>query len=149
RAVAELSLDQVTIKTAHKPVTAYELEAELLPDGKASDLHDLVQLFTQEYSLAPQPLTKFERAMRMAEDGQGQNGKPRSPRARKAQSTPANGSGESAADGVTEPLLESGLPKSSTEVEGAGDAGAPSADEKVPARKSGMGLAHTDSIDTA
>jgi CHAD domain-containing protein len=162
RAVAELSLDQVTIQTAHKPVTAYELEAELLPDGNESDLSDLVRVFMEEYNLAPQPLTKFERAMRMAEDGKGQNGKAGTAKARRAQSTVAHTSGYSADDSVTEPLLESGLPGSTTLVKGMGDADTPAAqsetgpkqeakpqEDKGEKRKSEMGLEHTDSIDVA
>ncbi|HEY0069976.1 MAG TPA: CYTH domain-containing protein [Chloroflexia bacterium] len=71
RAVAELSLDDVTIYTA-KPVRAYELEIELLPDGLLDDLRALSRILTQEYGLLPQPVSKFERAMmlnRTMDDG--------------------------------------------------------------------------------
>jgi CHAD domain-containing protein len=165
RAVAELSLDQVVIQTAHKPVTAYELEAELLPDGLATDLRDLVQVFKEEYGLAPQPLSKFERAMKMAQGGgQRKNGKAApAAKARKAKATAGYGTGQSAEDGMTKPLLESGLSATTTVVEGEGDAGSPAGQSdtgskqkaskapsgKVEARKSGMGLAYTDSIETA
>src|SRR5205823_4968611 len=69
RAVAELSLDEVVIQTAHEPMTVYELEAELLPDGLDSDLRILERIFIDEYGLEPQRLTKFERAIKMAEGG--------------------------------------------------------------------------------
>jgi inorganic triphosphatase YgiF len=63
RVVAELSLDDVTIHTAARPVRAYELEIELLPDGLLDDLRALSRILTQEYGLLPQPVSKFERAM--------------------------------------------------------------------------------------
>jgi CHAD domain-containing protein len=66
RTVAEMSLDEVTIGTPHEPVHSYELEVELLPDGTMSDLNDIVQTLTDMYSLEPQPLTKFERAMMLS-----------------------------------------------------------------------------------
>ena len=73
RAVAELSIDNVDFYTAspsepgepaHK---TYELEAELLPDGTLDDLHALVQIFSEEYGLDPQPKSKFERALQIAD----------------------------------------------------------------------------------
>jgi triphosphatase len=63
REVAELSLDEVEIPAAGGPVKAYELEAELLPDGTLDDLGALSKVFIDEYHLAPQPLSKFERAL--------------------------------------------------------------------------------------
>jgi inorganic triphosphatase YgiF len=65
RAVAELSLDDVTTHAAAGPVCAYELEIELLPDGLLDDLRALSRILTQEYGLLPQPVSKFERAMRL------------------------------------------------------------------------------------
>jgi CHAD domain-containing protein len=73
RAVAELSIDDVDFhaaspsepgEPAHK---TYELEAELLPDGTLDDLHALVQIFSEEYGLDPQPKSKFERALQIAD----------------------------------------------------------------------------------
>jgi CHAD domain-containing protein len=73
RAVAELSIDDVDFhpaspsepdEPAHK---TYELEAELLPDGTLDDLHTLVQIFSEEYGLDPQPKSKFERALQIAD----------------------------------------------------------------------------------
>jgi inorganic triphosphatase YgiF len=65
RAVAELSLDDVTIHAGTGPVRNYELEIELLPQGQLDDLRVLSRLLTGEYHLRPQPLSKFERAMRL------------------------------------------------------------------------------------
>ncbi len=66
REVAELSLDEVVITGPIGPQRAYELEAELRPDGTAADLAALVKVFSEEYDLAPQPHSKFERALALA-----------------------------------------------------------------------------------
>jgi CHAD domain-containing protein len=63
RAVAEWSLDDVTIPTGSAPARFYELEVELLPDGNAADLATLATVFAVDYGLAPQPESKFERAL--------------------------------------------------------------------------------------
>ena len=63
RAVAEWSLDDVTIPTGAAPARFYELEVELLPDGNAADLATLATVFAVDYGLAPQPESKFERAL--------------------------------------------------------------------------------------
>ncbi|HEX8600318.1 MAG TPA: CYTH domain-containing protein [Chloroflexia bacterium] len=68
RAVAELSLDDVTIHTASRPVRGYELEVELLPEGVLDDLRALSRLLTGQYGLLPQPESKFQRAMRLQGD---------------------------------------------------------------------------------
>ncbi|MDQ3705565.1 MAG: CYTH domain-containing protein [Chloroflexota bacterium] len=68
RAVAELSLDDVTIHTASGPLRGYELEIELLPEGLLDHLRVLSRLLTGEYGLLPQPKSKFERAMRLQVD---------------------------------------------------------------------------------
>ncbi|HEX8228560.1 MAG TPA: CYTH domain-containing protein [Chloroflexia bacterium] len=68
RAVAELSLDDVTIQTASRPVRGFELEIELLPEGLLDDLRVLSRLLTIQYGLLPQPESKFERAMRLQGD---------------------------------------------------------------------------------
>jgi CHAD domain-containing protein len=65
RAVAEMSLDEITIPGA-ETVHAYELEVELLPEGTAADLDGLCHIFAGEYQLAPQPRSKFERAVALA-----------------------------------------------------------------------------------
>ncbi|MDQ3929432.1 MAG: CYTH domain-containing protein [Chloroflexota bacterium] len=69
RAVAELSLDDVSFHTTAGPVRSYELEIELLPDGVLDDLRALSHLLTTTYGLLPQPVSKFERGMRFADDG--------------------------------------------------------------------------------
>jgi CHAD domain-containing protein len=120
RAVAELSLDKVTVQTANEPLTLYELEAELLPEGLPSDLKTLERVFSDEYGLAPQPLTKFERAMTLAEPGKVQhNGKSPSdtPNPHKKK--------HAASNNHVEPLLESGLAAPTAVVNGSGDAGSP------------------------
>ncbi|HMA35150.1 MAG TPA: CHAD domain-containing protein [Chloroflexia bacterium] len=66
RAVAEWSLDVVTLPGADPPAEVYEMEIELLPDGTAADLTRLCTVFADTYHLAPQPLSKFERALRLA-----------------------------------------------------------------------------------
>jgi CHAD domain-containing protein len=66
REVAELSLDEVVVAGAQGPVRAYELEAELRPDGTPADLEALARIFSEEYGLAPQPRSKFERALALA-----------------------------------------------------------------------------------
>lgn len=63
RAVAELSLDEVSIGHGQDAVRAYELEAEMLSASLAADLRILVRIFTEEYGLEPQPLSKLECAM--------------------------------------------------------------------------------------
>ena len=66
REVAELSLDEVVITGAQGPVRAYELEAELRPEGTPADLETLSRIFSSDYGLTPQPQSKFERALALA-----------------------------------------------------------------------------------
>jgi CHAD domain-containing protein len=66
RAVAELSLDEVVVAGPQGPVRAYELEAELLPDGTPADLDALCRVFGEDYGLTGQPQSKFERALALA-----------------------------------------------------------------------------------
>jgi CHAD domain-containing protein len=62
REVAELSLDVVSLpQNGHKQVT-YELEIELRPEGARDDLKALGEALAG-YQLAPQPKSKFERAL--------------------------------------------------------------------------------------
>lgn len=66
RAVAELSLDEVVFKRGvddNSPHLAYELEAEMLPDGTLADIQALSRIFAEQYGLDPQPLSKFEQAL--------------------------------------------------------------------------------------
>ena len=75
RAVAELSLDEIAFHNGDQSddaKTAYELEAELLPDGTVADLRTLARIFAEEYGLDPQPHSKFEQALRISDlDGIG------------------------------------------------------------------------------
>ena len=71
RAVAEWSLDEVTIPTPQEPQRFYELEVELLPEGTPEDMAALAGLFTVNYGLAAQPESKFERALHAMTPGSG------------------------------------------------------------------------------
>jgi CHAD domain-containing protein/transposase len=64
RTVAELSLDTLTIVaggTARPP--QHEVEAELKGDGTEADLATIAAALHDDFGLAAQPLSKFERAM--------------------------------------------------------------------------------------
>lgn len=173
RAVAELSLDAVTIQTAHEPVTIYELEAELLPEGMTSDLRILERILSEQYGLAPQPLTKFERAMMMADTdtpySNGSNGPTTSKRRRKKRTNESADAASPSANGHNEPLLESGLNEPAAVVAGTGDMGAstrnlsaeraptipvssPEKEPEAPSKpedKKQLKLQRTDTADTA
>jgi len=62
RDVAELSLDVVSLPQNGSAHTFYELEVELLPAGARDDLKALGEAL-RGYQLAPQPKSKFERAL--------------------------------------------------------------------------------------
>ena len=66
RVVAEMSLDEVVIPAANGPIRAFEVEVELLPGGTLADLGVLARVLGDEYRLAAQPHSKFERALRLA-----------------------------------------------------------------------------------
>lgn len=68
RLAAELSLDQVTITTAAGEVVSYELEVELRLEGTPDDLSALAAGLA-EYGLAPQPLSKYARALALLDTG--------------------------------------------------------------------------------
>ncbi|MEO8285884.1 MAG: CHAD domain-containing protein [Chloroflexota bacterium] len=171
RPVAELSLDEVTIQTAHEPVIVYELEAELLPDGLASDLRILVHVFADEYGLDPQPMTKFERAISMAGLAEEPKEEKKKSKSAGSKASVRNVSTEldTAADDDMSPLLESGLSVSDDHAEDAGNTGtgaitrrlsgdaAPVTAQEQPADeptqpkkgKREMGISPDDSMDTA
>lgn len=65
RRVAECSLDEIILQTPGEPAHAYEMEVEILPEGLTSDLSIVSGVLTERYNLAPQPLSKFERALRL------------------------------------------------------------------------------------
>jgi len=66
RETAELSLDVVSLPRDGQTQVTYELEIELLPDGKHADLQALEQALVG-YQLAPQSSSKFERALALVD----------------------------------------------------------------------------------
>lgn len=68
RDVAELSLDDVVITGWGKKLSYLEIEVELLSGGDESDLEKLASMLRQEYSLVPDSLSKFERALELMEE---------------------------------------------------------------------------------
>lgn len=70
RHVAELSLDYVIIQGWGKRLSYPEIEAEMLADGNKEDLEKLIGVFRKEYSLFPDFLSKFERALQLMEEGE-------------------------------------------------------------------------------
>ncbi len=67
RLVAELCIDEVHLTTGADEHTYYEVEAELLAEGTESDLEKIQACLHHEWGLAPQILTKFERALELIE----------------------------------------------------------------------------------
>jgi CHAD domain-containing protein/transposase len=69
RPVAELSLDDVHLATRIGTIRAggkqayFELEVELSPQGAEEDLAAIVTCLRDEWELAPEPQSKFERAL--------------------------------------------------------------------------------------
>jgi CHAD domain-containing protein len=61
--IAEWSLDAVRLAAGAMPVRYYELEIELKGRGKTDDLTPLVEELTREWRLAPEPRSKFQRAL--------------------------------------------------------------------------------------
>jgi exopolyphosphatase/guanosine-5'-triphosphate,3'-diphosphate pyrophosphatase len=68
RDVAEMSLDDVVITGWGKKLSYLEIEVELLSGGDERDLEKLVSMLRQEYSLVPDSLSKFERALELMEE---------------------------------------------------------------------------------
>jgi inorganic triphosphatase YgiF len=68
RTAAELNLDAVLLSTAAGDEVTYELEIELRPDGTADDLESVASAL-QVYGLAPQPRSKFARALELLDHG--------------------------------------------------------------------------------
>ncbi len=63
RAVAQVSLDQVRVEAGDQTHIYYVLEIELLPQGTEQDLAACVACLQNDWRLAPEPLSKFERAL--------------------------------------------------------------------------------------
>ena len=70
RTIAELSLDTLTIVVGGGARPAqHEVEAELKGDGTEDDLAAIAATLQRDFALAPQPLSKFERAMAATQGG--------------------------------------------------------------------------------
>jgi CHAD domain-containing protein len=63
RLVAELSLDDVRAAVGRRPAFYYEVEVELAPDGTEADLAALSEALQMGWGLAPEPRSKFQRAL--------------------------------------------------------------------------------------
>lgn len=62
RPVIELSLDEVALQAA-RTIDYFELEAELLETGTEADLALFIKTLQADWSLPPEPYSKFERAL--------------------------------------------------------------------------------------
>ena len=70
--VAQLSLDNVRIVANRRRKSHFELEVELAPQGTANDMRAIVTYLQDQWNLAPEPCSKFERALAfLDEDGLG------------------------------------------------------------------------------
>jgi CHAD domain-containing protein len=65
RRVGQLSLDAVRTEAGGRPVSSYELELELAPSGTEADLARVVEELIRTWDLAPEPRSKFERALEL------------------------------------------------------------------------------------
>lgn len=63
RPVAELSLDAVRASIGRRPALYYELEIELLPEGREEDLAALSKEIGASWHLQPEERSKFERGL--------------------------------------------------------------------------------------
>ncbi len=63
RAVAEMCLDEVHMVASGEEQSTFDLEVELLDLGGEEDLTAIVSSLEQEWGLAPQPRSKFERGL--------------------------------------------------------------------------------------
>jgi len=66
RQVAEWSLDEVHVFAGGLEQAYFELEVELAPEGTEDDLAAIVACLQDEWGLAPEPQSKFERALEFA-----------------------------------------------------------------------------------
>jgi inorganic triphosphatase YgiF len=67
RQVAELSLDDVRVTAGNREQVYLEMEVELKPHGTEDDLSAIVACIRDEWTLKPEPLSKFERALAFLE----------------------------------------------------------------------------------
>jgi len=63
RPVAELSLDDVHVMAGNREHVYLEMEVELKSHGTEDDLSIIVACLRDEWTLRPEPLSKFERAL--------------------------------------------------------------------------------------
>jgi CHAD domain-containing protein len=66
RRVAEWSLDDVHVFAGDREQAYFELEVELAPEGTEEDMAAIVACLQDEWGLAPEPRSKFERALEFA-----------------------------------------------------------------------------------
>jgi CHAD domain-containing protein len=66
--VAQLSLDNVRVVASERRQSHFELEVELAPQGTGSDMGEIVAYLQDEWNLAPEPRSKFERALAFLDD---------------------------------------------------------------------------------
>ncbi len=68
--VAQLSLDNVRVVANNRRKSHFELEVELAPQGTGSDIGEIVAYLQDEWGLAPEPHSKFERALAFLDEGE-------------------------------------------------------------------------------
>jgi len=68
--VAQLSLDNVRVVARNRKRSHFELEVELAPQGTGSDIGEIVAYLQDEWGLAPEPHSKFERALAFLDEGE-------------------------------------------------------------------------------
>ena len=67
--IAEMSLDQVQVELPGGRTPYYEVEVELMPGGSIEDLREIAHILHNEWHLAPENRSKFERALVLLESG--------------------------------------------------------------------------------
>jgi len=68
RPVAQLSLDDVHLAADGRELSFFELEVELVPQGNEEDLAAIANCLQDKWSLEPEALSKFERALAFLEE---------------------------------------------------------------------------------
>ncbi len=63
RIIAKMSLDEVHLPVKNADFTFFEMEVELTDDGTEDDLREIVTFLQENFFLAPEPHSKFERAL--------------------------------------------------------------------------------------
>jgi CHAD domain-containing protein len=112
RAVAELSLDAVVVRTGRRARRWYEAEVELLADGTEGDLAELSAALRDVWGLVPELRSKFERARELTGQADGAAGAARA--ARRA-AGPVEDVAEAPAPGETAVVEPAGAPETAGE----------------------------------